>query len=263
MRFLRYTVIGLFAFAAAVASAQYTVNLTFANGATRTVDTLLVQGGKVILAQENLQVPFEQIQSADFTFEEPLPADELMTLMKGSFYEEMISRIDTLLAPIKDGLALRGNLDLYIQYKMRACFWTENYREAVRLAQLLQQKDSSYASLARLYELLIRLEQNEPVDEVRTAFEAIDSPEDVSAAMTEYIQGRLAYTVREHEKALQHFSRVLVYYRRDPEWVPAATWSEASIYERVGNYEAVADIKKELKLAYSDGFWGRRADELD
>jgi len=263
MRFLRYTVIGLFAFAAAVASAQYTVTLTFANGATRTVDTLLVQGGKVILAQENLQVPFEQIQSADFTFEEPLPADELMTLMKGSFYEEMISRIDTLLAPIKDGLALRGNLDEYIQYKMRACFWTEKYREAARLAQLLQQKDSSYAPLAELYGLLIMLERKTPVDEVRAAFDAIERPEDISAPMTEFIRGRLDFKIRENEKALKQFARVLVYYRRDPEWVPAATFFEASVYERTGNYEAVGDIKKELKLAYSDGFWGRRADELD
>lgn len=263
MRFVRYTVIGFVLFAAAVASAQYTVNLTFANGATRTLKELVVRDGKVILAEENLQVPFEQIQTADFTFEEPLASDEITTLMKGAFYEQIIDRIDALLAPVQDGLALRGNLDEYIQYKMRACFWTEKYREAARLAQLLQQKDSSYASPARLYELLIRLEQKEPVDEVRAAFERIDSPEEISAAMTEYIQGRLAYTVREHEKALQHFSRVLVYYRRDPEWVPAATYSEASIYERDGNYEAVADIKKELKLAYSEGYWGRRADELD
>jgi len=263
MKFFKMMLFGLFAAAALTAVADYEVTYTFINGAKRTASDFVVQGGQVILAKENLQVPFEQIEKADFTFEEPLPVEQCEILLKQASYDELAEQLDVFLDPVKPALALPGNLDIYIQYKMRVCFWTEQYEEARGLARILQAKESSYAPLAALYEIMIMLEEFQPADQIRTALGEIENPEEASGAMVEYIEGRLALEDTNYDQALQHFSRVLVYYRRDPEWVPAATFQEGLIYRSGGEYDAMSEVRKELKLAYPNRYWGERAEELN
>lgn len=262
MRFLKWVLVGCFAAATLVAQADYELTLTFVNGAQRTVDELVVQAGKVILAKENLQVPFAQIKTADFSFEEPLTTGECEVFLRRGAYDEMANRVDAFLEPVKHGLSLSGNLDVYIQYQMRACFWAGKYDEAQELARILQTKKSSYAPLAGLYEVLMMLEQDKPVAEVSAAFEKISNPQEISGAMSEYIRGRLAMEARNYEEALQHFSNVLVYHSRDPEWLPAATFYEARVYKKTGYLESASNVAEELKIAYPDSYWGGRADEL-
>jgi tetratricopeptide (TPR) repeat protein len=268
MKFFKMILFGLFAAAALAVSAEYEVKLTFVNGVVRTLSDLTVQGGKVILAGENLQVPFDQIKEAEFTFkaekgQDLLTAEQCEVFLKRAAYKEMADQIDALLEPVKQGLALPGNLDVYIQYKMRASFWTGQYDEALRLVQLLRSKQSAYAPLAGLYEVLAMVEEGRAIGDVRAMFEETENPEAVSGAMTEYIRGRLALEDTNYDQALQHFARVLVYYRRDLEWVPAATFQEGSIYKWGGEYDALSEIRKELKLAYPDSYWGERAAELN
>lgn len=263
MKFCRIILFSLFVVASGAAAADYEVTYTFVNGAKRTADNLVVQGGKVILAKDNLQVPFEQIAMADFTFEEPLPVEQCEILLKQASYNELAEQLEAFLSPVKQALNLPGNLDVYIQYNMRACFWTEQYEEALGLARILQAKGSRYAPLASLYELMIMLEEQQPVEDIRTALGKIENPEEISGAMVEYIRGRLALEDTKYDQALQHFARVLVYYRRDPEWVPAATFQEGTIYRSGGEYDKMSAVRKELKLAYPDRYWGERATELN
>lgn len=269
MKILRNTLIGLFAVAALGAAATgYQVQLTFVNGVQRTVSELVIQGDRVILAQESLQVPFDQIKSAEFTFEAEkdeviLSLAQCEVLLKQAAYDELAEKVGAFLAPVEQALALPGNLDEYIQYKMRACFWTKQYDEMRRLAQLLQAKKSDYAPLAALYEVLVMIENGQPPAKVLEEFEKIGNAQDTSAAMTEYIYGRLALEDLQYEQALQRFSKVLVYYRRDPEWVPAATFQEGTVYKWGGDFDAMSDVRKELKLAYPDSYWSERAAELN
>lgn len=263
MKFVKRILIGSGILAALCAYAEYEVTYTFVNGAQRTTDELVIQRGRVILAKENLQIPFEQVKSAVFVFEQPLSLDECEAYLKSGSYDEMVTRIDAFLAPVEQGLALPGNLDEYLQYKLRACFWTQNYSEALAIAQMLMAKGSDYASLARLYEVLILLEQGTPVEEVRVAFSKMNNPQDISGAMAGYIRGRLSLEEREREVALQHFSHVLVNYRHDPEWVPAATFFEGVVYKKTGFLEQAGYVAEELKIAYPDSYWSGRADELE
>ena len=263
MRFLKIILIGCFTAVTLVAQAEYEVSITFTNGSQRTVGELVVQGGKVILAKDNLQVPFDQIKAADFTFEEPLPAEECEVFLRRGAYDEMVDRVGSFLEPVKQGLGISGNLDVYIQYQMRACFWANKYDEAQALALILQSKQSVYAPLAGLYEVLMLLEQEKPVATVSAAFDKISNPQDISAAMTEYIRGRLAIEARNHDEALQHFSNVLVYHSRDPEWGPAATLYEGKVYKRTGFLETASNIAEELEIAYPDSYWSGRSDELN
>lgn len=262
MRFLRTGLTGVFLLVAVCTQAAGEVEITFLNGAKRVVDELVVQSGKIILAKENLSVPFSQIVSVDFTFEQPLTSDECDGLLKRGEYSELVSRLDSFLAPVNQFLALPGNLDVYIQYKMRACFWSEKFDDARAMAQILESKKSSYAPLAGLYNVAIMLEQEQPAEEVSAAFDKIQNPDATSGAIAEYIRGRLAVSARQYESALQHFSNVLVVYSRDREWVPAATFQEGLIYKRTGYLESAENVAKELKIAYPDGSWSRRAGEL-
>lgn len=263
MKFVKTILIGCVTAVTLVAQAEYEVTITFANGSQRTVGELVVQNGKVVLAKENLQVPFNQLKELNFTFEEPLTAEECEIFIKRGAYDEMLARVDAFLEPVKNGLSLPGNLDLYIQYKMRASFWLEKYDEAQASAQMLQSKNSSYASLAGLYEVLMLLEQERSVDETKAAFDKISNPQDISGVMTEYICGRLALAAYEYDEALQYFSNVLVYHSRDPEWVPAATFYEGKLYKRTGLLESASNIAEELEVAYPDSYWSGRADELN
>ncbi len=262
MRFVKLTAITSFLLAVLSAQAGYQVELTFANGAKRSVTDLVVEADKVILAQENLQVPFDQIQSAVFTFDEPLSFDECEVFLKRCAYKDMITRLDALLNPVRQGFGLNGNLDGYLQYKMRACFWAKQYADASATADILQKKNSTYAPLAGLYQVLVLLEQNKPVDDVSRAFSQISDPEKISAPIAHFIRGRLAMETRSYEEALQHFSNIVVYNSRDPEWAPAAAFYEGVVYRRTGYLESASAIADELKIAYPDADWGRRADEL-
>lgn len=262
MRFLKTTLTGLFLVATLCVQAAYEVEITFANGAKRVVDELVVQSGKVILSKENLSVPFEQIQSANFTFDEPLTTNECDVFLKRGAYGEMVNRLNLFLEPVKQGLTVPGDIDVYVKYKMRACFWAEKFDEAQAMANILLSKKSPFSPVAGLYKVLIMMEQEQPSDEVRAAFEQIQNPDSISGAIAEYIRGRLAVGERQYEPALKHFANVLVFYGRDPEWVPAATLQEGLVYKKTGYLESASNVAEELKIAYPDSYWGRRADEL-
>lgn len=244
------------------AQAAYQAEIIFKNGAERTIEDLVVQSGKVVLAEEDLSIPFGQIQQVVFTFENPLDVDDCEGYVQRGDWQGLLSRINEFLAPVQQGLDLPGNLDVYIQYQMRAGFWTKQFDVMEHAARVLERKNSSYAPSVGLYRILVMLEQDRPHDEVAAAFSAIENPEKISAPFTEFIRGRLAMTRREYKTALQHFSKILVYYSRDPEWVPAATWYEASVYKRTGYLESAAHIVEEFKIAYPDGYWSARAEEL-
>ena len=260
MRFLKTIVIA--GLAVLSVRADYEVKLTFNNGAERTVSGLVVQAGKVVLGREKLSVPFAQIKSAVFTFDEPLNVDECEGYFRRGEYKPLVDRLDAFLAPVKQGLALQNNLDVYVQQKMRACFWAEQYDTAQAAAEVLQSKNSNYASLAGLYQILILLEQGGSEADVLAAFSKIESPAKVSGAITEYLRGRLALLNRDYENALEHFSKVVVYPSRDPEWAPAAAYYEAVVYKRTGYLESAANIAKEFEIAYPGSYWGTRANEL-
>lgn len=262
MSFLKTLIIAVLGLGVFVAHADYEVTITFKNGAERTVDNLVVQAGKVVLAKENLSVPFNQIKSAVFTFEEPLTLEECEGMVKRGEYKELLSQVNEFLAPVRQGLELPGNLDQYIQYKMRAGLWAKQYSETLAAASILEKKGSSYAPLAGLYKVLVLLEQGKSSDEVAGAFSAISDPDRISEPISEYIRGRLAIEKREYETALQHFSNIEVYHRRDAEWAPAAAYYEAVVYNRTGYLEAAANVVEEFKIAYADSYWGVRADEL-
>lgn len=247
---------------AVMAHAAYQAEITFKNGAKRTVENLVVQSGKVVLAEENLSVPFDQVQQVVFTFENPLTVDTCRGYVQRGDWQGLLSRINDFLAPVRQGLELPGNLDVYVQYQMRAAFRAGQFDVMENAARLLERKNSPYAPPAALYRILVMLERDRPAEEVAAAFAQIENPEEISVPMTEFIRGRLAMNGREYETALQHFSNILVYNSRDPEWVPSATWYEASVYKRTGYLESAANIVEELKIAYPDGYWNARADEL-
>jgi tetratricopeptide (TPR) repeat protein len=246
-------------FAAVCGYADYKVELTFSNGATRSVKNLVIQDGVVILAKENLKIPVSQVKSARFTIEEALRVSECAVLIKRGAYEDLLSQVDAFLKPVEHGLVLKSNLDVFVQYKMKALFRLDRFEEALVAAESLRSKQSQFSPVADAYVALITLEQGAPAAEVTNACLSMGES---FGAIKEYIRGRLAMNMKMYEVALQHFSNVLVFYERDPEWVTAASFYEGLIYKKTGYLEQAAGVAAELKIAYPDGYWSRRADEL-
>lgn len=260
MKFLKLRVIGLLFLTVCVAQATYQVEITFKNGAKRAVSELVIQSGSVVIATENLTVPFSQIKSAMFTFDD-LSIATCDLLWKQGKYKELLGRLDTVLAPIVQAQALPGNIDAYLYYKMRALFWTGKAVDAQALSQILQAKKSAYATKANLYNILTLIEKKK-LDQAADKWAAIQKIESRSSAMNEFVSGRLAMASREYEPALKHFSNVIIYYSRDPEWLPAATFYEGLIYKKTGYVDAAENIAEELKTVYPDAYWGERAKDI-
>lgn len=260
MRFLNCGIVGVFLLAALGAQAAYEVELTFNNGAVRTTGALVIQSGSVVLASENLTVPFAQIKSANFSFE-GLSVEECDVLIRRGAYTELLNKVNTALAPVKEGLGLAGNIDVYLQYKMRALFWVGKTDDLKALTMTLIQKKSSYASLAKLYNVLVMLDKKD-VAGAKILFGNIPKTTSYSLPMSEFIRGRFAMIARENETAIQYFSNVIVYYGRDPEWFPAATFYEGLVSKKTGYLESATNVAEELTIVYPDTYWGNRAKEL-
>ncbi len=118
-----------------------------------------------------------------------------------------------------------------------------------------------FAQGESLEAVLALIDQKQPAEAAR-AFAALKNPEATSPALTEIVRGRLAMTEKKYPEALQHFSNVIVFHSRDPEWMPAATFYEGVVYKRTGYLVAALNIAEELELAYPDTDWSRRAAEL-
>lgn len=258
MRFLKFGLVVGCVLTACAANAAYQFKVIFNNGAERELDQLVIQDDKLVLTEENISVPFSQIKSVNFTFDNDLTQEECNVFLTTGAYEEMIVRIDELLSQVKDGLSLPGNIDFYLQNKMRACFWAGKYDEMQAVAEILKSSAGSYSSIAEAYTVLVGLEQGQSVDELSEAYSKLNVP----GAMNEYIQGRFAIEAKKYEDALQYFANVLVFYSRDPEWAPASTFFEAKVYKKIGYLEAASSIATELEIAYPDSYWGVRASEL-
>lgn len=95
-----------------------------------------------------------------------------------------------------------------------------------------------------------------------SAFAGLNIPDATSPAMAEFVRGRLALAGKKYPQALQHFSNVIVFHSRDPEWMPAATFYEGVVYKRTGYLTAASNIVEELEMAYPNTVWSARAAEL-
>lgn len=245
-------------FAAAADAAK--VDVKFVNGAVRSLPETVIRNGALVLSQENLAIPLADVQNADFSFAE-LPQSGCEDLFDSGDYETAYRKLTEILDPLKDGWMLPGNIDFYLEYKARVCFWTGRDEEMRRIADVLQAKGNPFAALVPFYEVLSLIKEGR-VENAAVLFGQIKDPEKISAPMSEYIKARLAMIGQDYKKALQHLAAIIVFHSRDTEWMPAATFSEGEVYIKTEHADAAANIAEELKRAYPGTYWGLRAEEL-
>jgi hypothetical protein len=253
------TVLSLFLAVATVAGAAK-IEVTFTNGAARTLSGLVVRDGTLVLAGENLSVPLSGVKTAVFSFDDLSP-EACDKFLNASDYETAVRVLSGALGPVKDGWIFPGNIDTYLGCEVRACFWTGRFGELRSVAAVLQAKKSSFVPLTGLYQVLSLIEEGQAKEAVGL-FQQIKDPEKISVPMTEYIKARLAVSEQDYNKALQHLASIVVFHSRDPEWMPAATFLEGMIYKRTGHADAAVNLVEELKRAYPETYWGVRAEEL-
>lgn len=246
--------------AVAAAAAAAKVDVKFTNGASRSLPEAVIRNGTLVLAQENLAIPLADVQNADFSFE-ALSQSGCEDLFNSGDYETAFRKLNEVLESVKDGWMLPGNIDFYLEYKIRVCFWTGRYDEMRKTASVLQAKKNPFISLFSLYEILVLIEEGQ-VQNAAGLFAQIRDPEKISVPMSEYIKARLAVSGQDYRKALQHLAAVIVFHSRDPEWLPAATFLEGTVYKKTEHADAAANIAEELRRAYPGTYWGLRAEEL-
>jgi len=244
------------------AVAAYKATVTSTAGGSWTTVKLVIQDQTLLLKGGKIQVPFQQVQSVNYSFI-GFPPEKCTELLQNGEFEALESGLSEIMAPVLKLPAFQGNLDEYLLWLIRARFWAGKYDTIPGLITGLRNLRSPLTKEAGLYHILTILEQGK-TEEAATLFQTLEKKEKLSAtAMPEYIRGRLSFSAKKYKTALKYFSNVVVFHSRDLEWMPAATFYEGMVYKKTGYLVAAGHVADELKMVYPDTYWSRRASELD
>jgi len=226
--------------------------VTFTNGAVRTLPAFRVEGGYLYLAEGRIDLP--KIASVRFQASLPEgPVETFWTEDRG-IPEELRAAQASLLSAAR----LKGNAAGFLQGLISAYVWLGEESSAEQLIEAA--RASGALPSAPVYEALIRIGQGR-TEEAQKQMDALEQAGLRSPALN-YLRARAAAAQGRDKEALQHLAQVALSGSRDPEWTPAAILLEGEIYKRTGPGEAAAYAAAELKERYPGGYWSRRAEEL-
>jgi tetratricopeptide (TPR) repeat protein len=240
-------------------SAEMQVRVVYDNNATMDVGNPSAQNDAIALPQGVL--PFSRISRMDFNFGSNVTPQKCEALLREGQFEQLNQLLTVSLKQASPFQQVPGNLDSYLIWQMKAQFWTGQYAGVIETANLLKQRNPAQSGPAGMYIALALIEQNR-ADDARLVFAAADNAEAGSSPEALFVKARLAMEKREYREALQHLARMVVFYGRDSEWMPAATLYEGLVYKRTGYLETAGNVAKEMNDLYSGGYWSRRAGEL-
>ena len=252
-RFITAGVIYLSVAAAGFVSASE-IQVTFTNGAVRTLPSLRIEGGFLQLTEGRVDLP--KISSVRFVMG-TLPEDQIEAAFPEGLDRESFGVLKEMQPSLLAAAGLKGNAGVWLQALLRAYFWQGDYASAEELIQAPGAAGILPAS--PVYEALIRIGQNRP-DESERLLASLDLPD--GRPVTAYVHAQAAFAQEQYKEALQHLAQVALAGSRDSEWTPASIWLEGLIYKKTGQDEAAAYAARELTERYPGGYWSRRAEEL-
>lgn len=245
-------VTGIISLMAGSLSSAAEIQVTFNNGAARTLPELRIENGAIRMTEGRFDA--SAILSVQFTSGVPSEKN-LQVLFDEGRYSEITDGLTDVRSSLLAAARLPGNGSVLLRWFLKASFWQADYETVTSAARSLNDP------AAQLYVVLALIEQGRP-DESEVLLSALETSRDVPPVMLAYVRARLAFSREQYKEALQYIAQVEVLHSRDREWDPAARFLEGMIYVKTGRAQAAADVAEELMLGWPDSLWSRRAAEL-
>jgi len=247
-----FFIIGMISLATGSVGVATEIQVTFTNGAVRTLPEIRIDNGYIQMAEGRFEL--SKISSVQFNTD-PLSAENCRILFQAGRYGEIVSGLADVRTSLQAAVGLPGNSSILLEWLLKASFWQGDYAAVNEMSRVLK---SSSASLYTTLGLIVqgRLEDAEII------LKAIANRTDVSPVMLEYARARLAFSREQYKEALQYVAQADLLHRRDAEWEPATLFLAGLIYVKTGRTEAASYVAEELTLGWPDSIWSRRAAEL-
>jgi hypothetical protein len=232
------------------------VKVTLQSGTVRTLDSLIVKDGRLLLPAENVQVPVVQVTEAEFTFD-GFSTEQCRELLERSDTDTVVRKLADAKNSLLTAVSFKGNAPEWLRLLSRAQFHNGDYAAAILTMQTLRQTGNLSAEEFAPYEILSLIEGNR-IAEAAKLFEASKMTDKAAA---EFILARLSASRSDYKDALQHLARLQIFYYREKEWMPCALFYEGLVSKQAELPAASAAAVQELETLYPAGRWCRMAKE--
>lgn len=242
-------------FLAATAGAQ--IEVTFRNGAVRSLPSFTVREGRLVLPDESIRVDLAQITTVQFLFEGPAEEQPGAWFAKGRA-DRVVELLDPLDESLTAAAALSGNGARLLGLLYKARFHRGN-PEGMRAAlATLRRINSPFAADADAYEILTLMAEGRVDEATRRAQDAGDLPE----AAQLLIEARQAAAAGRDREALKILSRLQAFHFREAEWMPGALADEARLRAAAGEEVAAGYAAREARLFYPTSLEAQQLEQV-
>ncbi|NOU35680.1 MAG: hypothetical protein HOO88_02755 [Kiritimatiellaceae bacterium] len=232
------------------------VKVTLQSGTVRTMDSLVVKDGRLLLSAENVQVPVVQVVSAEFTFD-GFSTGQCRELLDRGDADGVIKKIADAGTSLLAAVSMKGNAPEWLRLLSRAQFHSGDYAAAIATMQTLRQTGNLSAEEFAPYEIISLIEANR----IAEAAKMFDAAKMSDKAAAEFILARLSASRSDYKEALQHLARLQIFYYREKEWMPCALFYEGLVSKQAELPTASAAAVQELETLYPASRWCRIAKE--
>jgi uncharacterized protein HemY len=231
--------------------------VTLQSGVERTIDSLTIKDGRLLLPPENVQILLAQVASVEFGFD-GFSIEQCRALFDQGDYAGIVRRLANEKPSLLAAASLKGNAPDWLRLFLRAQFHSGNVAAMRSTTQALQTAGSSLAAEMVPYEILALIEENR----ITEAAKAFDASKPADNAASDLIRARLSVAGGNDKEALQHLARLQGFHYREKEWLLPAVFLEGQIYKKAGQTRAAAYAAEELNRGWPGSVWSRRAAEL-
>jgi hypothetical protein len=243
---------------AGTAFAAPEIQVTFTNGAVRSLPALRVESGYLQLAEGRVEK--SKISSVHFVTD-PLTVDRCKALLAEGHYDEILGGLGAYRSSLLSAAGLPGNSEGLLRCLLEAFFWKEDYSSVQEISSSPQIVGTPIAVLASFYGSLAVIEQGR-LDEASAQIAQLEKQLGITTVMGEYARARIAFAREQYVEALQHLAQGKLAHSRNAEWTTASLFLEGMIYNKTGRAEAAAYVADELGIGWPESIWARRLAEL-
>ena len=243
------------------AQTQYAAKVTVNSGNSFVVKQLNVKGERLYQETGGSSTSLSMIQMIEFRFS-GISLKMCDSMFQTGDRKSLEGLIEQNVGPLAQYSNLPTNLGAYLIWWLRAQYWNGNAAGVgTTVGYIRQTEEPILIDEASMYFTMLLLDQGK-VDNARTVFSSVGSPEEISVPMTEYIRGKFALESGELREAMQHVARIIAFHSRDEEWLPPATVLEARIYQRLGHPQKAEAVANELIIAYPNSRWSKLGETI-
>lgn len=233
------------------------IEVTFRNGAVRTLTEFTVANNRLLLPAEQLRVDLAQVASVEFLFDGP-PEEQPDGRMKQGRGDRVAEKLNPLADSLVAAVNLPGNSARLLGLLYKARFHQGDSDGMRALLDVLRRVDSPYAGDAAPYEIITWIDEGR-IDEAARRFEQEDN---LPAAARLFIEARLAVADGDIGTALRILARLQAFHFREAEWMPAALAEEARLRQGTGKRVAAGFAAREARFFYPHSRAAQQLDEM-